>query len=104
MRETKYILDEHKWPVPCPDVLKWGRWFEQPKNRRVAQTKVKRVRISTVFLGLDHSFSETAPLVLYETMVFGGEMDQHEARYCTWEEAAAGHKVIVAKIKEILNA
>lgn len=53
------------------DLLKWGDWFGK-NNRRVRQTDVGRFFVSTVFLGLDYSFtyrSRRKP-VLFETMVF----------------------------------
>lgn len=52
---SNYILDEHGVPVVEPDILKWARWFEEHK-RHVAETFVGDVRISTVFLGIDHKF------------------------------------------------
>jgi hypothetical protein len=56
-------------------------------------------RVSTVFLGLDHSHDMTGPPVLYETMVFGtGEHDQWCERYCTRAEAADGHARVVAAL------
>jgi hypothetical protein len=47
--------------------------------------------VSTVFLGLDHQWGDGPPLV-FETMIFGGEHDQYQERYSTWDEAEAGHK------------
>lgn len=44
------------------------------------------------------SLDEWAPL-LFETMVFGGPFDQEMARYSTWDEAEAGHKKMVKRIK-----
>ena len=50
--------------------------------------------ISTVWLGLDHSFGylygEHVPLI-FETMIFGGEHDQYQERYSTEEQALDGH-------------
>ncbi len=89
----KYIL-EGKEPKAVEDVLEWGRWFETA-NRHVAENTLPNdVRVSTVFLGLDHSFGQGTP-VLFETMIFGGEHDQYQERYGTWEEAEAGHKKAV---------
>ena len=48
------------------------------------------IRVSTVFLGLDHGFGAEEP-VLFETMIFGGEYDEYCERYCTWDEAVEGH-------------
>lgn len=71
---------------------------------RVAETYVTpSIRVSTVFLGLDHRFGEGPPLV-FETMVFGGPLDQDVDRYTTWEEAEAGHAVLVDRCRSILHA
>ena len=84
-----YILDGHKI-VPCDDVLKWAKWLEKAE-RHVADDKENGIRVSTIFLGIDHSFGQEPPL-LFETMVFGGEHDEDMERYSTWEEAEQGHK------------
>jgi hypothetical protein len=91
----KYILVD-RVPVECPELLKWGMWMENFEDRRVAETEIEGVRISTVFLGLDHSYSfagrdRKTPPVLFETMIFGGEHDEEQWRYCTWDEAEEGH-------------
>jgi hypothetical protein len=93
----KYIEVDGQ-PVPCEDVLRWARWFEGA-DRRVAETQVADSRVSTVFLGLDHSFGGPTPLV-YETMVFGGKHDGWEERWATREGAAAGHDAIVKRLRE----
>lgn len=54
--------------------------------------------ISTVFLGLNHSFG-TDPPVLYETMVFGGVHHDLQTRYYTREEAEQGHEDIVKMLQ-----
>lgn len=92
----KYKL-EGKKAVPCENLLEWATWLEQA-DRQVAKDEVNGVRISTVFLGLDHSFGESQPL-LFETMVFGGDLDQEQERYSTWDEAETGHKEMVNRVK-----
>ena len=47
--------------------------------------------VSTVFLGLDHSFGGGPPL-LFETMIFDGGEEEHCVRYSTWQQAEEGHK------------
>ena len=113
MREHKYILKGKK-PVRCPDVLKWGKWFEasfQNECRIVAKTKVGRKRVSTVFLGLDHSFMGKGELLLFETMIFTPTKAKHllkmgikekgelYARIDTWENAEKLHKKCVKQLK-----
>ncbi len=101
----KYILDEREEPIPCDDLLAWARWFEKA-DRRVAQTEVgEQAKVSTVFLGLDHRFNESegdAP-VLWETMVFGGPMDQEQERYATRDEALAGHVRMAGRVRAAME-
>ncbi len=93
----KYILVD-RVPVPCPDLMKWGRFMEEA-DRHVAVTMVDGIRVSTVFLGLDHGWCDGPP-VLFETMIFGGEHDQdYQERCCTWAEAEAMHKKAVKAAK-----
>ena len=91
----KYIL-LYKTPVPERDLLAWARWFETA-DRHVAKSLVGDVRVSTVFMGLDHSFGGDTP-ILFKTIVFGGLLDGEEARYATWDEAEKGHAAMVAKV------
>lgn len=101
----KYILDG-KTPVAEPDLMKWGEWM-QKANRTVrkdtatvklAGQPIGEVRVSTVFLGLDHSFGEGPPL-LFETMVFGGPLDQEQDRCSTWEAAEKMHELMCERVK-----
>ena len=94
MTMGRYILDGQT-PVECEDLLKWGAWLETA-NRHVALTKKDGIKVSTVFLGLDHSFGG-APPILFETMIFGGKHDEDQSRYATWKEAVAGHKAMCKK-------
>lgn len=89
MSGEKYILVNGK-PEMCSSLFKWAQWFEKAEGRIVAQDTVGDVRISTVFLGLDHSFGSGPPL-LWETMIFGGEHDQYQERYSTLDDAMTGH-------------
>lgn len=82
---------ENKVPVAC-DMIEWARWFEaNPDARVVAQHDGPTgVSISTVFLGLDHSWGGGPPL-LFETMIFGGPHDGYQERCSTWAEAEGQH-------------
>jgi hypothetical protein len=85
----KYILDANGNPVPEENLLRWGKWFETA-DRTVANDTIGAVRVSTVFLGLDHAFGGGPPM-LFETMIFGGVHDEFQQRYSTREQAIAGH-------------
>lgn len=91
-----YILKDKKI-VKCDDLIKWANWFEKA-DRNVAVDSFDDIMVSTVFLGLNHQFGNGPPL-LFETMVFGGELDQEMDRYSTWDEAIKGHKIVVQKAK-----
>jgi len=88
----KFILIDGE-PVVERDLMTWARWFERA-NRRVAETFVGKARVSSVFLGIDHSFGSGPPLI-FETMIFGGRHDQYQARYSTRLEAERGHAAAV---------
>lgn len=91
----EYILKGHK-PVLEPDLMKWARWY-QSADRHVRDTARDDVRVSTVFLGLDHSHGHGPP-VLYETMLFVNGAEEGCERYCTWDEAEAGHRRWVQQV------
>lgn len=66
---------------------------------RVGSDHIGEAWVSTVWLGLDHSFTGTPPLV-FETLIFGGEHDQYMRRYSTKDQARAGHDEIVTALRD----
>jgi hypothetical protein len=116
LRDGHYILvDKH--PILCDDLLEWARWFEHPGNRRVRLTRVGPYFVSTVFLGLDHSFErfrarEGHVPILFETMAWinrehetkiGSHTFKHtrdwediQERCATWDEAIRQHEDVIA--------
>lgn len=95
-----YVLDDKHVPLREFDLGKWSKWVVEPKNRRIAETKVGSKIVSTVFLGVDHGF-DGGPPVLFETMVFGGKFSQYMQRYCTYEGALEGHEETVNLVKSV---
>lgn len=84
-----------------PDLLTWARLHEDIAYKRVAETTIGNLWVSTVWLGLDHSFGGGPPLI-FETMVFvqgegGNDLDCR--RYATEAEALAGHEEILEEIR-----
>lgn len=107
-RPRYYILRGHD-PIPCDDLMEWASNFEVG-YRRVAHDRFMAdsgdwIRVSTVFLGLDHNYWDTGEPILFETMVFGGVLDEYMWRYCTWEEAEEGHALALklARTTEVLD-
>ena len=86
-----YILDKNNKPIRST-IVDCGKWLKNnPERKAVKQEYVGDVRISTVFLGLDHAWESDIP-VLWETMIFGGEHDQYMDRYTSYEDALEGHQ------------
>jgi len=73
---------------------------DRKKNRRVADTTLADGKwVSTVWLGLNHSYGDGPPLI-FETMVFPSRDDFTDLdckRYATEEEATTGHKEMIEK-------
>lgn len=97
---TFYLCDDAGEPVPTTDVQLWGEWFQDVANRRVALNVIEGVEVSTVFLGLDHSFRADGPPVLWETLVFGGPLDGEMERYTSRAAAVAGHQAWCRRVRE----
>jgi hypothetical protein len=99
----RYILDAKGRPVPCEDLLTWGRWFETSNHLRILRRTyfpkwlgghdgAERIFVSTVFLGLNHGFASDGPPVLWETMAFGTHSEYEPMdRYTSRWEAILGH-------------
>lgn len=101
MTSHNYILNDEGEPQVCEDIVKWGRWFQVTHNRIVGRTDLSNgIRISTVFLGLDHSFNEGPP-VLWETMIFGAKGDEYQERYTSREAAILGHAEALEAAKKM---
>jgi hypothetical protein len=97
-----WILDKDHNIVAAKDVYEWGDFFQKP-DRIVAKDEINGVRISTVFLGIDHGFERDfghpdAQPILLETMIFGGEHDRYQDRCATWAEAEAMHAKALAMV------
>jgi hypothetical protein len=107
----KYILDENGEPRIERSLFKWARWFEGDVKRRIVRrTPVEDYVVSTVFLGLDHSYEEGPP-VLWETMVFLRDelrfkrgLFEHEQNRCAGnrEQALAMHEDMVERVAAVL--
>lgn len=97
MIRSYYAILDGKNVVPC-DMETWIEKFRKDETYILKKTKVNERTVSTVFLGMDHSFCDPVPL-WFETMVFP-ECDICE-RYTTYDEAIDGHKKIVNELRNI---
>jgi hypothetical protein len=77
----------------------WSAKYRDAYNR-IALTEIPgKCKVSTVWLGLDHSHDGSTPLI-FETMVFplGDSFTEEDCdRYSTLAEAEAGHAAMVEK-------
>lgn len=89
----------------------WGTLLANDGYKRVRRTKVisaadptQSFDVSTVWLGLDHSFGDGLPLI-FETMVFaeGGSRDEDCNRYASLKDAEAGHVEMVTVVAATLD-
>ena len=92
-----YRLDGHI-AMPVDDIMEWARWFAKA-DRIVRRDVISGVIISTVFLGIDHNFGDDGLPILYKTMIFGGDHNEDQYRYSTYDEAVAGHEKILDEIR-----
>jgi hypothetical protein len=123
----RYILIGQT-PVPCEDLLEWGRWM-QDADRIVLRTVIGEWRVSTVFLGLDHQFGQGPP-ILFETMIFltaaerrpdeslddmfqrtrpleeaaDQKLVDYQRRYSNWSSAECGHEEAVRLVEQLTDA
>lgn len=104
-----YILNEKKEVISVnrEESYAWQA-LDFNKTRQVGLTKInKDVRVSTVFLSVDHGFYAGGadsdinyqPIV-FESMVFKDGEDIDCIRYRTFKEAKAGHKRVVERMKK----
>lgn len=114
MAHTPYYKLIGRLPVPVPVEeleLDWGaNGAFDIENRRVAETKIGPLRVSTVFLAMNHNWSmdPDSPPILFETMVFGAHAEGEYAesycdRYSTWDEAEKGHERAVEYARRLLG-
>lgn len=88
-------------PVPCYDMLEWAQHLAMA-DRRVGETHIGCLRVSTVFLGIDSRIFDGPPL-LFETMIFGDIEDDYQTRCSTWAEAEAMHAEAVEIAREMVR-
>ena len=104
-----YILDNNHKLVTSTGIES-SKWMEEnPKRKTVGYDELTDlngddVRVSTVFLGLDHSWLGYGKPILWETMIFGGQNDQaYQERYASYEQALEGHQKAINFIKTGYN-
>lgn len=99
MLDSQYVLSCRKNPYLVRNMLVFHEFRKNHANAVVAQTKVRNVHVSTVFLTMMAPSYGDGPM-FFETMIGGGAWDGQEYRYATYEEAKEHHAELVALIEE----
>jgi hypothetical protein len=105
MNRCHYLLNEDH-SVTAVDVsataglIRWAERWGSLDRRLAHDTVAPGLTVSTVFLGIDHQWGSGPPLI-FETMVFHDGDGEDCFRYATWDDAMAGHRATVARLKAI---
>jgi hypothetical protein len=71
---------------------------------RVAFTECDDASVSTVWLGIDHSFwDDDGPPLIFETLVSGGHLDGRIWRWPNDVAALAGHDQVCADVRHAVR-
>lgn len=80
-----------------------GLKYQREMTKRIRHTSIGDVRVSTVFLGIDHGIyfdvKKQGKPILFETMIFGGEHGGYQTRCSTHRQALAMHKAAINNVK-----
>lgn len=103
-----YLLDKNKEPYKVSIEEYLEKLLEIDKHVAydvVEDEKGNEVRISTVFLAMDHGWgvrsnNRNYKPVLWETMIFGGEHNDYQKRYSSHKSALIGHNKALQLVKQ----
>lgn len=84
--------------VPCADRAEWLNWYATA-DRLVADTRLGDIRVTTVFMGLEHNPLPDGRPTLFETEINIHGKASPLDRYAVWEDAEAGHAQVVRMIE-----
>lgn len=98
-----YKLNDDKSVSRCK-LLEWAEQLEEMYKKdthHIGEDCVNNMRISTVWLGLDHQWVDGESPLLFETMIFKDNNfdSDYLERYSTYEQALEGHKKAVEWVK-----
>lgn len=88
------------------DLLEWGKALEEG-DRHLGATNLwfGKIWVSTVWLGLNHRFTEDGPPLIFETCVFVRKGDSTiVGRYAYKEQAEENHKYWVRRLRNPITA
>lgn len=92
---SPFYLLKDSGEVVCATMTEFSQLTEAP-NRQLFRTVIalsdnESIMISTVFLGIAYGVDETQHPIVFETMIFGGNLDCSQWRYSEISKAKTGH-------------
>ena len=93
-----YKLNENNEVVSC-GMYEHIDFMASSHRLQVGLNKIKGLKVSTVFLGVDCGSSTKEPLV-FETAIFYPNETKIKKRYTTWKEALEGHRYYCKQLLE----
>lgn len=98
-----YVLDFENHVTEVKDVASWGLFMESDA-KVIGYTEItSECCVSTVFIGIDHRIYGRGPPMLFETMIFGGPLDEYQWRYASYDDAVTGHKMAVTNARNAIG-
>lgn len=96
---TRYYIEPHEpWkfiPSDDPKLVHEKLYGAQGWVKIVARSDFGPLgEVSSVFLGTDHAFGEGRGPLLWETMIFGGPLNEYQVRDWTWCRCVARHSLV----------
>lgn len=99
-KERSMFLDRQGQPIEADE---WSRLLGNDDYRCVGYDEVGPVRISTVWLGLDHDYGLTGRPLIFETLVRDSPLAEMGRRWSTETDAHIGHHEIVRQVERALR-
>lgn len=98
----KYILTDAGEPIAIENTLEWAKWFEANEAKWSRQEEIGPYSVTTMFAGVNLDIrgqmgamasgsTNTAPPLLWETVILGSSAIITQERCHTWEEARKQH-------------
>lgn len=119
MQRPMYYLWDKETDAIHPVSSFMDGWSEDREQARVAKTEIvvpdawqatatdPEIWVSTVFLTVDHGFSDDGPPIVFESLVFGmpenHPLHDYMRRYATAAEARRGHADIVKLVGKAIR-
>lgn len=93
-----WILDDDNNIVKPKSIDEWLDFFKSDR-RVLRRDNIEKYLISSVFLTIDHNYSDSDDPILFETMIFKG----YECFYCirakTFSECLKNHEQEIEELK-----